>query len=990
MVESFLFLSYIILIVLWRKNSALKEDLHKSNLRMAAMEKKLNDLQNLPIHSVKEEIKVQEKPAESVEDTVVVSEKKSEQISAEVFTAKEEKISPDTTVSAEEKKETVPTENIQTPILEKKEKSWWQKTEKSLMENWTGILGAVILVLGVGFLAAVAFIIVPPFVRFLIITGFAGSVYWISRYLKRKDESWEKLSDILFSTAAVIFLIACIGSYGISGIKFIEDPIYSIPFVLLGLGVNLYAGYSRNREIYASLHIILTFIGLASAPQNLVVLFIASAVTVLAVRKNYSVRWDWHLFLTAFSYFCFHLYNYADRESVIKSDIFLRISGIVLVSAVYINALYVHYIEAFYSEEKMPRTALLTHISSWIFLGISLLGYSTGSSWTPIYILAVGAGAFVLSQTAKKRNIRWLYVCDMWAAEALTLIGIFGLEKWEIPVFVLILLSGVQAMIFALWNIREMSIVLSGSSILLLSIFQGVMAVTVFLNQERAANLDARDILNLSAFTVFVFLQGIYYHYSKKFGGELFDEKKLLYWISEIPGFLFASSFLALYAYIDRQIYAPAAFAALICGIGFYRNRIQSPGIGIGLTLLFIISLTDSWTDMKSFGSEKPLEFLSESAPHFVSILFLMNYSFIREFSRKFSIPFLYIFNAHLLFSIHFFAVSISPFLTGVSALLISLILLEFSENNSLVEWLEDSNSSKHLIINSLIFSAIFLYRHLFIHLQSGAYLWIFPVRFWIETFALAVFVFMLFRKNTAYSLYNENIQPLFAELSLFFFVLAGLTVLPEHWSPPYWAVLAILSYLISNVKFMDLSRFAQYSLVIQAVNSFYIAFISSSEDNPTGLWQNSKWIPALTAITLTFPYLYLVYSSFREKEIKYPGFLSRADKVSALAQNRVFSLAFYPFFAAVFLFLYWSAAGAVLTLLWVLSAFAVFAFSLIVKEKHFRYASLAILFFCIFRLIFHDLSSTGALTRAFVFVGTGIILLIMNSLYNKYKDRLE
>ncbi|HNF24994.1 MAG TPA: DUF2339 domain-containing protein [Leptospiraceae bacterium] len=987
MVEFFLFVSYIVLIVLWRRNSALKEDLHKSNLRMASMEKKLNDLQSLPVHSA--EIYVQEKPAE-ISKPLTESEEKKEEIPSAAYTAKEEKITLDSTVISDEKMEIRASEEIQDAVTEKKERSWWQKTEKSLLENWTGILGAVILVLGVGFLAAVAFIIVPPFVRFLIISGFAGSVYWISGYIKRKDESWEKLSDILFSTSAVIFLIACIGSYGISGIKFIEDPLFSIPFILLGLGVNLYAGYSRNKETYASLHIALTFIGLASAPQNLVILFIASAVTLLAVRKNYAVRWDWHLFLTAFSYFCFHIYNYSERESAVKSDAFLRISGIILVSSVYINALYVHYIEAFYSEEKLPRTALLTHISSWIFLGISLLAYSTGSQWTPIYILAVGAGAFVLSQTAKRRNIRWLYVCDMWAAEALILIGIFGLEKWDIPIFVLILLSGVQAMIFALWNIHEKSPILAGSSVLLLSVFQGTMAVIVILNQERAANLDFRDILNLSAFTVFVFLEGIYYHYSKKIGTDFLNENRILYWISEIPGFIFAVSFLSLYAYIDRQIYAPAAFAALICGIGFYRNRIQSPGIGAGLLFLFIISLTDSWNDMKSFGSEKPLDFLSETAPHFFSIFFLMKFSYIREFDRKFSIPFLYIFNTHLLLSIHFFTAGVSPFLTGVSALLISLILTEFSENSSLTGFIEDSGSSKHLIINSLIFSAVFLYRHLLIHLQSGAYLWIFPVRFWIEIFALSAFIFILFRKSSIYSFYNENIQPFFAELSLLFFVLAGLTVLPEHWSPPYWAALALVCYLISNVKIMDLSRFAQYSLIIQAVNCFYIAFISSSEDNPGGLWQNSKWIPALAAIALTFPYLYLLYGSFRQKEIKYPGYLSKADRVSVLAQNRVFSLAFYPFFAAVFLFLYWSASGAILTLLWVVFAFAVFAFSLLVKEQHFRYASLGILFFCIFRLIFHDLSSTGALTRAFVFVGTGIILLIMNSLYNKYKDRLE
>jgi uncharacterized membrane protein len=41
-----------------------------------------------------------------------------------------------------------------------------------------------------------------------------------------------------------------------------------------------------------------------------------------------------------------------------------------------------------------------------------------------------------------------------------------------------------------------------------------------------------------------------------------------------------------------------------------------------------------------------------------------------------------------------------------------------------------------------------------------------------------------------------------------------------------------------------------------------------------------------------------------------------------------------------------------------------------------------------VFRLIFHDLSSSGTIVKAIVFLGVGSILLLMNSLYNKFKDR--
>jgi hypothetical protein len=39
-------------------------------------------------------------------------------------------------------------------------------------------------------------------------------------------------------------------------------------------------------------------------------------------------------------------------------------------------------------------------------------------------------------------------------------------------------------------------------------------------------------------------------------------------------------------------------------------------------------------------------------------------------------------------------------------------------------------------------------------------------------------------------------------------------------------------------------------------------------------------------------------------------------------------------------------------------------------------------------RGLFFDLAQTSTLTRAFVFIGVGIIMLVMNSIYNKYKGR--
>jgi uncharacterized membrane protein len=44
----------------------------------------------------------------------------------------------------------------------------------------------------------------------------------------------------------------------------------------------------------------------------------------------------------------------------------------------------------------------------------------------------------------------------------------------------------------------------------------------------------------------------------------------------------------------------------------------------------------------------------------------------------------------------------------------------------------------------------------------------------------------------------------------------------------------------------------------------------------------------------------------------------------------------------------------------------------------------------CVGRLIFYDLAQSGTLTRALVFLGVGVIMLMMNSVYNKYKHKFN
>lgn len=94
----------------------------------------------------------------------------------------------------------------------------WDLFQKKFVENWTGILGSVVLVMGVGFLGVYAAIQLSPFFRFLLIDGFAALLLGLFFVMKRRA-AWEDLASWLRSSAGAVFLFGCIGSNTIPGLK---------------------------------------------------------------------------------------------------------------------------------------------------------------------------------------------------------------------------------------------------------------------------------------------------------------------------------------------------------------------------------------------------------------------------------------------------------------------------------------------------------------------------------------------------------------------------------------------------------------------------------------------------------------------------------------------------------------------------------------------------------------------------------------------------
>ncbi|MFH6958813.1 hypothetical protein ACHRV1_15545 [Flavobacterium aquidurense] len=184
-----------------------------------------------------------------------------------------------------------------------------------------------------------------------------------------------------------------------------------------------------------------------------------------------------------------------------------------------------------------------------------------------------------------------------------------------------------------------------------------------------------------------------------------------------------------------------------------------------------------------------------------------------------------------------------------------------------------------------------------------------------------------------------------------------------EHkWLPVFWAATAIVNLCLYYKK---IGNKKEISIVYYLLANFHLAFISFT-------YYESKFefvyliIFALLALYIFIIYKYIEDFSFRNSIIIYPATFS------------------------IGLFLFLSFDKGILTFFWILESLGLLILGIILKEKYFRYVSLSLVGVCVIRLMFFDLSNADFLIRALVLLGVGVVLLVMNTLFKKYKERFD
>lgn len=863
----------------------------------------------------------------------------------------------------------------------------WDNFQKKFVENWTGILGSIVLVMGVGFLGIYAAIQLAPFFRFLLIDGFAALLLGLFFFMKRRP-AWADLSSWLRSSAGAVFLFGCVGSSAIPGLKWIDNETAALALIGAGVGVNLLCGYLGGTQIFASLHVILSLIALGMAPQALTTMGAAGIVTAAGILFCYRSRWEAHLLLTIVAFFIYQIFwhNQLVKADSIPTDV--RIVGIASTLLVGCLALFVHY-RKMYEKKAFEALPFLTHVTNWLFMAVGFLLYSTGSKWNTIVLGVAALFIYTLSYRARKMEIRWLSITDKLTAQAVAVFALLTLHRWEVPWTFAALALSIEALIFIVLAVREGEPVLKWMG----AAMNAVMSIVLIVICIDAIPQDGSSRLQPGLCLLIALLAQLALHFYS-FRKQWFDSfnAPVSAWKVTSSGLIVGLLAPAAYLVWTGNAWLPWAGTAAAVTLFFVAARLRSDGLGIAL----LIFVTGALIENAAYGVDKHAKDALASALYSIpGILMPIAAAVLLRFRGRNTPVFgIYGSAAYAYFLVQLHTESISPFLPGLICIVLSVFVVElalFLGRGTKEESEARGEPDWYLLHTGVVFAGLFVIWHMTVHLQSEIFFGFVRLRLLLALAGLVGLLHWALLRFSAAQLryaFVRYLQPLFWEISIGFAVFTTAVELPTQWHPVAWMIFALVLWIAAK-KVTELSRFRLYAVLMHLATAFHLAFVATTFITPSSLLTDQAWFGGLLGLLLQIGMIVLLHRMPGADAAEFPPALAFIRPILNVISNRRYVWMYYPVFIGSALFLYWTFDHALLTLLWVVEAFVVFSLSLFLKESHFRYVAMTGLVACLARLIFFDMAQAGTLSRALVFLGTGAIMIAINALYNKFKERL-
>lgn len=854
--------------------------------------------------------------------------------------------------------------------------------EQRFMENWTGILGAVVVVAGVTFVGIYTALRLTPFHRFLLTLGVAGALVAGSLVLARR-EAWRPFAGWLRSTGAAIALFACAAAGGLPGLglQWIDAPLPALAMLLAGVAANLALAWSGGTQLLATLHVLLSLLPLAIVPPTTTALAIASAVSLFGVMLAGRARWDRHLAFVLGAYLLFHAIWYVRMGDGLDAEVarYLAAGCAMLVFGV---AALLHYRRD--SPPAAGPSPLLVGVdlASWLLLALALFVYVPSSPVRGALLLVAAVLAYRLAQRGRALHLTWLRRADALAAQALVLLALLSTIDLGASTSLLMLFVLAETLGFRWLLPRNEDALLDRIADTLPTLAAALLAAAGFLDLGQPETQHVALAVVLLAGSALAVLGQWVLQAPHEDAVALAATRDLDEWIAlsgTVLGTLAGVLALAALAALTDRPWLEAAALVTAGALLVAWARLRRSGLQAGAAIALVGAHVMSWRSLLEVTTLPPMTLTARLVP-LAALAALAIWIPRSGWVRPLGIALAGV-TAGLAAWLYFDPVS--SFIPGVAWLLLSLAALELANRLS-------GRESLTVLLLGYGYVAAFAFAYALVIVQTPAYVGALSARLLIEFFAIAVFGYWwLFRPRQACAAGRawQTVHPLFVELML---VGVAVTVVVEtaaQWWAVAWAVIALGLLSPPAERLLDV-RARLYSLVFYWLSVADMAVVMSTLEVPSPRWFDQPEFTSVLAIALQVAYVAWAQPRLRLEGLATPAPLGALARLGDLVAARRNLYVYYPLFAGVALFLYWRFDRSVLTLLWAAEAFVVFVLSAWLRENQFRYVALAALAACLARLVLIDMAEANLALRGVVFIGVGSLMLGMNAIYNRYRSR--
>lgn len=731
-----------------------------------------------------------------------------------------------------------------------------KKIEHQFAENWTGILGTAIMVLGIGYLSIYTALKVSPMFRILILWLYAGILVGSYFFLKTK-EKWFKTGLWLRSAGASLFLFGCFGASQIPALTFIHNIPIAYSLIGIGIAINLYVGYIIRQQTFLSLHVILSILILCVIPEKLLITFLLAAITATAgIILSYKEKWEYHLLIVISCFIIFDIWFTQGANTLSASQNIFAILGIILVS---VSCMYMQY-RNIYANTRFDKIAFVTHLINWVLFALGLILHSTGST-IKIFVLFI-AGVLCLFATlfARKKKIFWLYHLDGMVSFLLFALSIIMLNDWRVGSD--IIACGLYALV-----ITCLFIVYKNKEVLLSKIFLGLnhifcLFIFGFLVLHINPSTEQTNITNsFASLIVMIFmtlLVPVFCSIKKEFLAiDSFIVKKDLS-LNGVFSVLFSILFfLSWYHTIEISFYYPLLFIALLwCSLRF---KFKTNTFDFGRFTFLIITIA---TGLILILTEPKSNLDVVFALGIVSVI-TFNWFIKLLYTNDSTIKMVGIIGVNvLLVSLLYKYFALYYIIKIFGFLVIALLNHEFL-------WIQFKRKTLSVNNQTLLYGSCLAFS------IFGSFLFLYNTQFLnnteigliavglsiIETYIL--FADKIRNKSNAIISGWGNLSVLNSEFILFNALVFGFSCIEIDYIPVYLGALALLTFWVFQ-KTEKIKRYNIYSFILlmsAILISVYLAIDEANAANKTMLY-----VTQATCILLSVVYSYLQIKCLKEK----------------------------------------------------------------------------------------------------------------------------